>query len=588
MSEFSELVRDQVDIVSVVREYVPRLRRAGTRWVAPCPFHNERTPSFGVNENLRIFKCFGCGKGGDVFKFVQEMESTTWWEAVKSLAERNGIPLPKRSQQADEDAKRRSGLFEMHEKALEFYRSQLASSAGAEARAYLVKRGVAPALADEFGIGVSDRGGQTLVRRLQQAGFPPDSIESAGLAVKRQDGSGYFDRFRGRLMFPLHSEQSKIIGFAGRALNDDDQPKYLNSPETELYQKKLVLFNLNRARKAIPKLDHAILVEGYMDVIGLHGGGVMESVASCGTALGVEQARVLKRFSENVVINFDPDPAGMNATERTIGLLLEEQLRIKVLELPDGLDPDEFVLRHGADAYRELIKRAPRYFHWLADRARGRFDMRSAEGRISAFKFLLPAIQKLHDKLERAATAEDLAAYLGVDKGMVLDQLKKTAANREAPKPAAKRPEIPQTERLLLRCLMDSGDARAEVLPRLATARFDEPPVLAGIYRAMAAAGEPLRYDALESRLEERDRSLLTDVVCADNGSNESTQETQENLLAQARSCLGALERRGLDSRIREVSAEIVEAEKAGDFARAMAALERLNELKKDSKRQRG
>lgn len=587
MSEFSELVKSSADIVSVVKEYIPKLRKAGTRWVAPCPFHNERTPSFGVNEVLRIYKCFGCGKGGDVISFVMEMEGLSWWEAVKSLAERHGIPLPKRSPQADEDAKRRSGLYELHELALKFYREQLASPAGADARAYLNKRGVKPPVAEEFGLGVSDRAGQTLFRKFQQAGFPPDVIEKSGLAVRRQDGSGFFDRFRGRLMFPIHSETGKIIGFAGRALSDEDQPKYLNSPETELYSKKQVLYNLHRARKPISKLDHGILVEGYMDVIGLWSGGVQEAVASCGTALGPEQVRILKRFSGNMVINFDPDPAGMNATERTLQMLIEEGMHVRVLELTGGLDPDEFVLHRGSDAYRDAMKSAPRYFHWLADRARGRFDMKSAEGRVAAFRFLLPAIQKLNDKLERAATAEDLASYLGVEKGMVLDQLKKSAAARTEARAVPQRIAIPPTEKLLLRCLIDSEEARLGVLPRLNSITFAEPLMLTAIFKAMAAAGEPFDFGALESRLADRERALLTEVVFADNAGNESNTSSGDNALAQASSCLEALEDRNIDLRVRELKTRIAAADQAGDMKEALELSKELDELGKSRRRKR-
>ncbi len=587
MSEFSDLVKSTVDIVSVVKEYVPRLRKQGSRWTAPCPFHNERTASFGVNEVLRIYKCFGCGKGGDVISFVMEMESLTWWEAVKALAERNGIPLPKRSPQADEDAKRRAGLYDLHEIALKFYCEQLASPAGADARAYLNKRGVKPAIAEEFGLGVSDRGGQTLFRKFQQSGFPPDVIEKSGLAVRRQDGSGFFDRFRGRLMFPIHGETGKIIGFAGRALSDEDQPKYLNSPETELYSKKNVLYNLHRARKPISKLDHGILVEGYMDVIGLWSGGVQEAVASCGTALGPEQVRILKRFSGNMVINFDPDPAGMNATERTLQMLIEEGMHVRVLELADGLDPDEFVLHRGADAYREAMKSAPRYFHWLADRARGRFDMKSAEGRVAAFRFLLPAIQKLHDKLERAATAEDLASYLGVEKGMVLDQLKKSATARTDTRTAPSRIAIPPTEKLLLRCLLDSEQARLGVLPRLNAVTFAEPLMLEGIFKAMAAAGEPFEYAQLESRLADRERTLLTDVIFVDNAGNESISNLGDDALAQALSCLDALEDRNIERRIRELKVRIAAADQAGGMKEALELSKELDELGKSRRRKR-
>ncbi|MBM3738629.1 MAG: DNA primase [Acidobacteria bacterium] len=586
MSDIGRLIKDSVDIVATVREYVPRLQKRGTRWVAPCPFHNERTPSFGVNENLRIYKCFGCNKGGDVTSFVMEIEGITWWEAVKALAERNGIPLPKRSTQADEDARRRNALYEMHESALKLYQSALASPAGSEARAYLAKRGVTPALVEEFGLGLADRGGQTVFRRLHQAGFSPEQIESSGLCLKRQDGSGYFDRFRGRLMFPIHTEQGKIAGFAGRGLSDEDQPKYLNSPDTELYHKKLLLYNLHRARKQVTKSDYTILVEGYMDAIGLFGGGIIESVATCGTALGEEQIRVLRRFSEQVVINLDPDPAGAAGTERMIEALLKEGMRVRVLELPDGLDPDEFVLHHGADAYRGLIRKAPRYFHWLADRARSRYDMRSAEGRVQAFRYLLPMIQRLPGKLERAATADDLAGYLGVDKGMVLDELKKSAASRATPPPKvmAAKVALAPSERLLVQSLVASAEARAAVLHRLVDYPFQDPPASLPILKAMTAVGEPFDWAALEGRLDDRGRALLSTVVFADEGTVEDGTPPADTAVAQAAGCADALIAADAEARVQALKVRIAAAERAGNVKEAF---ELSMELERTSPRRR-
>ena len=273
-------------IVSVIGEYV-RLRRQGTsgRYTGLCPFHREKTPSFHVDGSKQAFYCFGCQKGGDVFNFVMEIEALTFFEALRWLAERHGIPMPRRAGYSDEETRRKSWLYQMHEMAQEVFRKTLDSSAGAEARAYLERRGVSQAVAEEFGLGLSDRSGQTLVRRFEQEGVPPEAMEASGLVLKRQDGSGYYDRFRGRLMFPIHSESGKIIAFGGRALAPEDEPKYLNSPETPLYRKSYVLYNLNRAKAEIRKQDRAILVEGYMDVIGVYAAGVKEVVASCGTAL---------------------------------------------------------------------------------------------------------------------------------------------------------------------------------------------------------------------------------------------------------------------------------------------------------------
>lgn len=577
--DFAEQVKSQIDIVRTVGEYV-RLRKAGTRFVGLCPFHTEKTPSFGVNPR-GFYKCFGCGAGGDVIKFVMEVEGLSFWEALKSLAERNGIPLPKRSETADTDAQLRGALYRMHEIALELFRAGLYGPAGADARAYLARRGVTQGVAERFGVGFAESSGSALLRRFEQEGFSAAELEASGLVRRRQEGGGYYDAFRGRLMFPIHSESAKIIAFAGRALRDGDEPKYLNSPETPIYKKNTVLYNLNRAKDAIRKQDRAVLVEGYMDVIGVVAGGVEEVVATCGTALTNPQVRTLRRHSENVVVNFDPDVAGANATERSIQILLDEHMRVRVLTLEDGLDPDEFIKERGAETYRKLLSQAGTYFHWLADRARVRFDMRSADGRLEGFRFLLPAIQKVPDRLERAAIAEDVADYLGVDKGLVLDQFRKSATDRSAgggARPAA--PAAPPLERMLLLSLLASAEARGEVMPRLAElAAFRDFRVrsLLEAMREMDEAGVVVDYLSLEGRVAEPDRTLLREIVTADEmGEAGHTAE-------QARACLRELETAGREAQRAALRAQLKAAERAGDTAEALRLMGELGRLRGDA-----
>ena len=475
--DFVEQLKSSIDIVKVVGEYV-RLRRVGAtgRYLGLCPFHQEKSPSFNVNQGRQFFKCFGCGVGGDALKFVMDIEGMTFPEALKYLAERNGIPMPKRTEYADADSKLRGALHDIHAIATKLYQSALASPQGADARAYLTKRGLTQELIETFELGYSDPAGQALMRRLSQESFTPEQIEASGLVRRRNESAGHYDTFRGRLMFPIHNESGKVIAFGGRALGADDQPKYLNSPETPIYKKTATLYNLHRARDGMRKSNRAVLVEGYMDVIGVYAAGVGEVVASCGTALTNPQVRALHRHADTVIVNFDPDAAGANAAERAIQILLDESLHVKVLALDGGLDPDEYVKQNGAEAYRAKLDAAPGYFHWLADRARARFDMRSSDGRMDAFKFLLPAVQRIPDKLERAAVASDIAGYLGVEPGLVLDEFKRASLERRPsgasaggqrgrlggaggpqaspPKP---RPEIPPLERILLNALLSSG-----------------------------------------------------------------------------------------------------------------------------------
>ncbi len=568
--DFVEQLKSSVDIVKTVGEYV-RLKRMGStpRYMGLCPFHTEKTPSFSVHGSHQYFKCFGCGLGGDVLKFIQEIERISFVEALKLLAERNGIAMPKR-EYSDAESKLRGILTEMHELAASTFQANLNRPAGAEARNYLAGRGVTPAQIDEFGLGVSDASGQQLVRLLQER-FGAENLEHSGLTLKRQDGSGFFDRFRGRLMFPIHNESGKVIGFGGRALKSGDDPKYLNSPETPLYRKSYVLYNLHRAKDAVRKAGLSVLVEGYMDVIGVHSAGVHNVVASCGTALTNTQVRALKRHSERIVVNFDPDAAGANAAERSIQMLLDEGLQVRVLELEGGLDPDEFVKHSGADVYRSRLEKAPAYFHWLADRARKKFDMRTVEGRMQGFKFVAPAIQRISDRLERFAVANDVADYLGVDEKLVRDHFSKGSGERRA---ANRGPDAPPNERLLLNSLLASEAARAEVIAELREMPVVDRFVTRNVFQAlftMYGDGAQFRFADLEGRLGDADRDLLSSVIFAD----EVLEE--EKAREQALACLRTLKAQDPKSQVAALRAQIKAAEREGNLQEAMRLAEELD-----------
>jgi len=571
--DFKEQLKSSIDIVTVIGEYV-RLKRQGStgRYLGLCPFHQEKTPSFNVNQTRQFYKCFGCGVAGDALKFVMEIDGLTFPEAIKLLAERNGIPMPKRSDYSDPDAKLRGALFEMHKIANELFQSSLRGDQGANARAYLAKRGVSAELIETFGLGFSESSGHALTRRLAQEQFTQEQLDKSGLVRRRDDGSGSYDFFRGRLMFPIHDESGKVVAFGGRAMRDEDQPKYLNSPETPIYRKTSVLYNLHRARDAMRRSDRAVLVEGYMDVIGVYAAGIKEVVACCGTSLTSPQVRTMHRLTDGgtVVVNFDADAAGGKAAEKYIQLLLDEGLHVRVLTLDGGLDPDEYVQQNGAEAYRARLESASGYFHWLADRARSRFDTRSAEGRMDAFKFLLPSVQRISDRLERAAVANDLAEYLGVDAGLVLDQFKKAAADRRAPAPvSAPRSSAPALERMLLLALLAGQETRDEILPRLDQS-FIDGFVTREIFEALnhlLASGDPVTFSALEERLTGPSQGLLHEIVSAD-------EILDKNLSReQARNCMRRLESERHKRHVAALKAKVVAAQRDGqtEEARALA-----------------
>jgi DNA primase len=350
-----------------------------------------------------------------------------------------------------------------------------------------------------------------------------------------------------------------------------------------------VLYNLHRAKKSVRQREYTILVEGYMDVIGLHGVGVTEVVASCGTALTSQQVRMMYRHAPNIVVNFDPDAAGAAAAERSIQMLLEEGMHIRVLSLPGDSDPDEFVNEHGREAYRELLKKSPRYFEWLSDRARQRFDVKSAEGRVAAFKFLLPAIQRLPDKIERAAVANDVASQLGVDTGLVLDQFKKLATERGQAPLKAPKVDLPANERLLLRCLLESDEARREVLPLWQDREWQAAPETHRIMSALVAVGEDFQYDLIESRLGEGDRTLLASLVFAD-GENKHGEEHEtafEQVAAQARDCLRMMEAANVQAEVTQLKMKVAAAEREGNVMEALRLSEQLKSIESVNRRRR-
>lgn len=435
-------------------------------------------------------------------------------------------------------------------------------------------------MAEEFGLGLSERGGQALARIFQRKGYAPADLEASGLVLARNDGSGYFDRFRHRLMFPIHSEMGKVIGFGGRALGEGEEPKYLNSSETAIYRKSTVLYNLNRARKAIQDEGCAVLVEGYMDVIGVYGAGVRNVVATCGTALTAAQVRAMRRHAGVVVVNFDPDNAGAQATERSSQVLLEEGVRLKVLQLGGGLDPDEYVKEHGAEAYRQALGRARAYFHWLADRARARHDARTPEGRVAVFQELLPAIHRMPDKIERLSVANDVADYMGIEQGLVLDEFRKAAAERREQKSRAREERgLDPGEMMLLHALMTSAEARAMLAPALRTMegvkRFRTARIFEVVSRLVESGGE-VTLAAVEGRLEEGDRALLLGVLFDDELLRDGVT------MEQAEACLRRLSagehRLGRDH-LRQM---IRQAEREGRLAEALQLTRELQELERE------
>ena len=437
---FLDDLKAQTNIVSLIGDVVS-LKKAGATWKGLCPFHQERTPSFNVNGEKGFFKCFGCGAGGDAVKFVELYQKLSFPEAIRYLAQRAGIAVPETSGGPDERAAAalREALIKLHEDAAEFYREQLASPAGARARRELESRGLNADTIKTFGYGYAPAAGRdTLRARFADRKIPVPLQIQSGLVVERDQGV-LVDRFRNRLMIPIARDSGAIVAFGGRALDEGQVPKYLNSPETALYTKGKTLYGLDVTKGAVRKHNYCVLVEGYFDLAQVWQAGIQPVVASCGTALTNAQARVLKRFTSKVVLSFDPDAAGQGAATRSSELLVAEGFQVNVALLPEGTDPDTFVRREGGQAYVGRLTGSTPYLDFLLDRAVTRYDVQKADGRRAFLNDMLAVAATIPDAAERDQFADRLAHKARVTEGVMRDEIKKAAANkvREAPALAA-------------------------------------------------------------------------------------------------------------------------------------------------------
>jgi DNA primase len=504
--DFKETVKQQADIVRIIGDYI-KLKKAGAQnYAGLCPFHGEKTPSFSVHATRQFYHCFGCGVSGDVFSFVQKIENITFPEALRLVAQKLGIPLPKATYSSPgeaRDAKLRAQILDAQERAAVFFQECLKRPEGARAREYLAGRGLDAETIARFRIGYAPDSGFLLRDRLagefseevlRESGLfswkQEDGLRASGSGLRRGAASGsgnpdaegeepgaeaqspkpearMYSKFRNRVMFPIANDAGKIIAFTGRTLAIDEKagPKYLNSPETGIYSKGRVLFNLDKAKEAIRKLDYAILVEGQMDCISVYAAGFHNVIASSGTAFTEIQAKLLGRFSKNAVVNFDPDTAGAKATERTLGLLVEEDFQIKVLTLEQGFDPDLFIRRKGKDRYSEALRHSQKYFDYLIDRARSLFPARSPEAKQKAVNYLLPHIQRVPSRIVRDELGQEIAQKLGIDSAVLRQELRHVASERSAA--AVKAPleaQATDAERILIRALASARQMQPDAV----------------------------------------------------------------------------------------------------------------------------
>jgi DNA primase len=462
---FAQLVKQQADIVRIIGDYL-KLRKSGAQnYTGLCPFHKEKTGSFSVNATHGYFYCFGCHEKGDVFTFVMKMENISFPEAIRVVATKCGIPLPKREFSSPEEAHEaglRRQLIDIHEAATQYFEAALKGPEAARAREYLTGRGVIPDTIAKFRIGYAPDDFNHMREQLTRH-FPDPVLRASGLFSAKEQADGgqgqLYARFRKRITFPIANEQGKTIAFTARALDAQDEKgrdiaKYLNSPETALYSKGQILFNLDKAKADIRTLGFALLVEGQMDCISVYMAGIKNVIATSGTAFTEMQIRLLSRFAKRVIVNFDPDTAGVAATEKSIALLTEEDFEVKIVTLEGGLDPDRFLREQGVQSYMAALRNARRHSDFLIDHAREQFPGRTADAKVKALNFLLPHIRRMPNRIQRDEFAADAAQKLGIDSAILRQELKQAAAQRVESVRARIGQPLDETERILVKALL--------------------------------------------------------------------------------------------------------------------------------------
>lgn len=459
----ADSIREKLDIVDVVRDYIPELRRAGRNYKAVCPFHNEKTPSFNVSQDKQFYYCFGCSEGGDMFKFVMKIEGLTFVETLKKLAQKAGIQWTETDyRQLSDKERERLDLKRVMAAAAEFYGKLLFSSNGEKARLYLGARKINKAAVERFGLGFAPPDEQSLVSELARQGFSKELIATAGLGAVRSNDT-LSDYFRNRVMFPIRNSAGDITAFGGRALEDGQQPKYLNSPETPLFSKRRTLYGIYEALPQIRKEGRALIMEGYMDVIAAHQHGVAIAVAPLGTALSFEHAAFIKRYSRDTILMFDADDAGINASVKASDIFMDAGMYVKIADLGENLDPDEYLNEYGREAFDAKLAQAadPLDFR-ISALLRGRRGAIGAQDKAKLIEALLDTVARQTDEILKSEWVKTLATRFDVTQESVLRQLKKKSAcvlsgptagrNRESEPP--KLPEMPALERGFIHLLI--------------------------------------------------------------------------------------------------------------------------------------
>jgi DNA primase len=574
-------VRDSVDIVDLVSGYVS-LKKTGKNHTGLCPFHAEKTPSFSVNPDKQIFHCFGCGAGGDVFKFIELQEGLNFPDAVRALAGRAGISLPTDSRSRGQDKKsedERKVLLDIVADAVEYFRKELEGPAGSAARAYLQKRGVTDAIVQDFALGYVKPEWDGLLRHLKQKGYAFGQMEKAGLIVKRSEGEGYYDRFRGRIIFPIRDIAGKVIAFGGRVM-DDSLPKYLNSSETPLYSKSNTLYCLDMAKEFGRRQGYFIIVEGYLDAIACHQYGVRNAVATLGTALTEGHLRLMRRFSDKLVLIFDPDPAGVKASLRGFDLFMTSGMKVNVVSLPDGDDPDTFLQKHGHDAFAACLRKSVKFMDFVLEQVLKSGSLASIDDKVQKAEEMLGFIAKIPSGIERDHYIKKTAEALDLNE-TVLRQEIPTHTRRAASASGGAKGFVPvpawghrpKAEEILIHLMLKDEEIARSLKEQIQPQDFTDPLFQRVVQRIFDALEKTGRLDTgtLIQDGDEELNSLISHYSVLEMNYHDPHKHCQD--------CVDIIKQQNHAKRMKALITEIKNAEVRGDSAELTRLIEEQNRL---------
>ena len=578
---FIDDLKMRADLVRIIQPYAPDLKKKGANWMACCPFHQEKTPSFSVNPSKGFYKCFGCGKGGTAFNFLMEMEGLNFPEAVKRVAELSGVMLPepvddvtyeKSKKKREEKKQLADQIVELNQVALEFWEAELKkkNTAAKAVKQYLAERGISDEIQTQFRIGYSPDKWDGLLKVLRDFGAGEELITQSGLVSQNEDKTKTFDRFRGRIMFPVLDVNGRPVAFGARAMGDD-QPKYLNSPETPAYIKGEHLYGLFQGKDEIRKKKFAILVEGYLDLIALAEFGITNTAASLGTAFTPEQAKLLGRWTKRIVINYDGDTAGIKAARRAVEHLLPQDFDVKVLVLPDGKDPDDFIRENGVDTYNERRGKAATFLRFALDASIKDRNLHNAKQKADAIEEFLPVVSAIRNNVQRRESFDQAMTFYQVDDaGLKRELWNSLKVGDHAVSPDVARRVVRSAharttvaEKRLLELLVFDAQLRDTILPLLEPSDYENLGTAELFESVIAMHVESGEMTAEELMGHVMDDEILTNL--AQKLFAGKRPASMDDALKEAENCLFSLRDMAISNRITEINRQAASAENAGD-----------------------